>query len=101
MIPVDATITGYRWECTGGLLVVLRDPSGDDQGLEFPRCQTVRDHSCAQMASAAALRTSSDTELVRWARDHRGPGAWRHYEFLDAHAGVLLDVVSEPFQEYI
>jgi len=100
VLPVDAVISGYRWEITGTLLVVLRSADGEDHGLEFPNCRTVRDQSCGQNGTAMALRTSSDTELARWAAGKFGAAPWRHYEFLDSQGTVMLEVLSTPIREH-
>lgn len=100
VMPVDALISGYRWEMTGTLLVVLRSDDGDDHGLEFPNCRTLRDNSCGQHGAAAALRTSSSGELTAWAAQRHGAAPWRHYEFLDAQGTVILEILSTPIREH-
>lgn len=100
VMPVNAFVSGYRWELTGTLLLVLRTGDGEDHGLEFPNCRTVRDQSCGQHGVAVAMRTSSDSELTRWAAQQYGAAPWRHYEFLDGQGTVTVEVVSTPIREH-
>lgn len=100
IMPVDAIISGYRWELTGTLLVVLRSAEGEDHGVEFSNCRSLRDQSCGQLGASVALRTASETELTRWAAQRYGAAPWRHYEFLDAQGAVMVEIVSTPLREH-
>ncbi len=96
VIPVDATITGHRWELRDRRLVVtLLDKHGQERRLDFPECQTLRDYGCPYGVAAKSMRTCSDSALLDWVAA-RNPGAWKHYEFLDVAQEVVLEVVSAP-----
>jgi len=96
VIPVDATITGHRWELRDKRLVVsLRDKGGEERRLDFPDCQTLRDYGCPFGITAKSMRTCSDSALLDWVAA-RNPGPWKHYEFLDVAQEVVLEIVSAP-----
>lgn len=95
-IPLEAVVKGVWWDLAGSrLLLILQALDGGLHQLEFPHCQTVRDHITVLGPMSRFLRSASQSEWLSSVTDSH-PGTWRHYQLMDARGRTILELISAP-----
>lgn len=95
-IPLRIILDSYHWDRKSQVLCVSFLDVRQEHRLYFPSCRVLTDYGCAHSPTVSGLFCSPHSEAIKRLASSAPGVHLKHYRFLKADRGPVLELVSAP-----